>query len=222
MPKKSDVKFIMVHCLATPFGWKKDEPVQSVVETVRDWHVRERHWADIAYAMVIHFNGDRGKGRDLNKDGNVWDDIGAGAKGWNSNAIHIALNGGKGSSANDDFFDHFTMEQDAALRQTIEDIREWAGWDVPVIGHNEVANKACPGFNAPRWFADKPARKVTSSTTIQAAGGGAVAAVAAGGSALGALDGQAQIVALVGLLIVLLAFGWIARERLKKWARGDH
>lgn len=222
MPKKSDVEFIMVHCLATPFGWHKFDPIEEVVAIVRDWHVRERGWADIAYAMILHFNGSRGKGRDRDADGDVWEEIGAGARGWNKNCIHIALNGGKGSNANDQFSDHFTPEQDAALRKTIQEIRDWAGWDVPVIGHNEVAAKACPGFNVKRWFEQKPPRKITESTTLQAAGGGAAATVAAGGTAIGQLEGEAQLVAVIGCALILLALLWIARERVKKWAKGDH
>jgi len=222
MPRKEDVEFVMVHALATPFGWRMNESVQSVVEEVRRWHVQERGWSDIAYAEVIHFNGRRGRGRDLNKNGNVWDDIGAGAKGWNKNCIHIALNGGKGSSADDLFGDHFTVEQDEALRNAIHDVFDWLGREVPVIGHNDVAAKACPGFDAKRWWKGQPKRKLTESTTMQAAGGGAAATVAAGGTALGALEGDAQIVALVAIAVALLAFLWIARERVKKWAKGVH
>ena len=222
MPKREDVEVIMVHCLATPFGWKKDEPVEEVVNEVRRWHVFERGWSDIAYAAVFHFNGARGAGRDRDRDGNVWEEIGAGAKGWNGKAVHLALNGGKHSTASDSFSDHYTPEQDRALRKEIQDTRDWCGWDVPVIGHNDVANKACPGFDAKRWFAQKSPRKMAESSTLQATGAGAVAATGAAGTAISQLDGTAQLVVVVALGVALLAFVWIARERIKKWSKGVH
>jgi predicted membrane-bound mannosyltransferase len=42
----------------------------------------------------------------------------------------------------------------------------------------------------------------------------------AGIAAVGALDGTAQIVALVFAGVVVLAALWVMRERLKKWAEG--
>lgn len=220
MPRKDKVEYIMVHCLATPWGWMKDEPVETVRDAVRGWHVNERGWADIAYAMVIHFNGRRAKGRDLDQDGDVWEEVGAGARGWNNNCIHIALNGGKTSAANDRFHEHYTNEQDKALRKTIQEIRDWAGWEVPLIGHNEVAAKACPGFNVNRWYNSQPPRKMAESTTLQATGAGIAGATGAAGTAISQLDGTAQLVVVAALSVALLALLWIARERIKKWGRG--
>ena len=222
MSHPSKVEFIMVHCLATPNDYMVGKPVSAVVAAVRDFHVRVRKWKDIAYAMVIHRDGERGKGRDLDQDGDVWEEIGAGAQGWNSNCIHIALNGGQTSAATDQFEDNFTPQQDAALRQTIAEIRKWAGRDIPLIGHNEVANKACPGFDVNRWYAKKPPRTLPQSTTIGAAGAGTAATVGAAGTAISQLDGNAQLLVVAFAGVAILAFLWIARERVKKWSRGQH
>jgi len=40
-------------------------------------------------------------------------------------------------------------------------------------------------------------------------------------AAIGGLDGAAQLVAIGGAVLVVLAALWIMRERLKKWANGD-
>lgn len=68
----------------------------------------------------------------------------------------------------------------------------------------------------------KPTRTSPSqSTTVQAS---AVQMVAGGGAALsslGALDGTAQIVALVFAGVIVLAAAWVMRERLRRWAAGD-
>jgi zinc D-Ala-D-Ala carboxypeptidase len=61
---------------------------------------------------------------------------------------------------------------------------------------------------------------VAESTTVQAAGAQVLASAGAGVAAVGALDGTAQIVALVAVGVVVLAALWIARERLKRWAEG--
>lgn len=222
MPAKSKVQFIMVHCAATLPEWMAGQSLAAKVAEIRRWHVEDRGWTDIAYARIIDRDGLTANGRDLDRDGDVWEEVGAGAKGWNHNCVHLCLLGGHGSSATDEFSEHFTPEQDAALRAEIAAIRAWAGWEVPLKGHNEVANKACPGFNVARWFAGQPPRQLAESSTLRASFSGAAAAVGAGGTALAGLDGLAQLVVLVFLGLALLAFLWIARERIRKWAAGVH
>jgi predicted membrane-bound mannosyltransferase len=48
-----------------------------------------------------------------------------------------------------------------------------------------------------------------------------VSGAGAGVAAIGALDGTAQIVAMVFAGVVVLAAMWVMRERLRKWAEGD-
>lgn len=155
---------IMIHCLDTPPSWAKGKSIDAIVKEVTRWHVQERGWSAVAYAVVIGLGGSIGKGRDLDGDGDVWEETGAGAKGWNKNVIHLALVGGKGGSADDDFSDHFTEKQGVALRKTIAKIEALAGRKMKVIGHNQVARKACPCFNVPKWYAEQP--KPTSATNI--------------------------------------------------------
>jgi len=63
-------------------------------------------------------------------------------------------------------------------------------------------------------------QKISQSTTMQATGVGGVGTATAGITAIGNLDGTAQIVAIVATLAVLGALAWIARERIDKWRRG--
>jgi lysozyme len=68
---------------------------------------------------------------------------------------------------------------------------------------------------------DVPRDSPMESTTMQA-GFIQVASAGAGGvTALSALSGTAQIVALVVCGVIALAAAWIMRERLRKWANGD-
>ena len=224
---------IMVHCLATPPAWGKNKTAQQAVEEVRVWHTRDRGWKDIAYAEIIDYAGNYAPGRDLDGDGDVWEETGAGASGWNKNTIHLALVGGqwpdgRWGERTDKFSDHFTAAQDATLRQRIAAIQAQSERPMKVIGHNEVdPNKGCPAFDVPSWLATNPnpapppRTSPTQSRTVQASAAQIGTAVAGGASAVAALDGTAQIVALAFFGVIALAALWIMRERLKKWSKGD-
>ncbi len=142
---------IIVHCTATRADWWAGKRTSEKVREIKRWHVTPkpegRGWSDIGYHFLIDRDGTIAKGRDIARDG-------AHVQGRNAGTIGISLFGGHGSSETDRFEEHFTPEQDAALRNLIADLREQFG-NVPVTGHNQDAAKACPGFNAPAWFARK-------------------------------------------------------------------
>ena len=208
---KTPVTTVFVHCSATRPEWLAGSPLSEKIKEFTRWH-RAKGWGTIGYHHVIDRDGTVGTGRDESLPG-------AHVAGHNIGSIGICLVGGHGSSENDDFLDHYTPEQEAALRALIEDIKTRAAI-TQVRGHNEVAAKACPGFNVKRWFAKKPPRPaLTESTTMQASAIQLLSGAGAGVTALGALEGYAQL-AIIGLAaIVMLAAAWIMRERLRKWAR---
>lgn len=61
---------------------------------------------------------------------------------------------------------------------------------------------------------------VAQSTTVQASAVQVASGAGAGVAAVGALDGTAQIVALVFVGVVVLAALWVFKERLRHWANG--
>ena len=220
---------IMVHCLDTPKGWREGQSAERVMREVTRWHVKERGWAAVAYAMICTPSGDWAKGRDLDGDGDVWEETGAGARGWNKNTIHLALQGGSGGAATDQFEHHYTPAQDKWLRETIDEIQNLAGRDLKVIGHNEVSAKACPCFNVSKWIAKPPVEvkskvrtKKVQSKTVQASIVQGASAVGGAVAAFQSLDGTAQIIAMVGCVLVALTAMFILKERLKAWASGWH
>jgi N-acetylmuramoyl-L-alanine amidase len=209
---------IIVHCTATRPNWMAGQHVAEKVAEVRRWHVQDRGWNDIGYHYLIDRDGTVAPGRPLDK-------VGAHTQGRNTGTVGIALFGGHGSAKNDPFAANFTPEQERALRDLIARLKAEYPTIKKVSGHNQFANKACPGFNVPTWYAEKPApverTSPVQSTTVQASAVQIASGAGAGIAALGALDGTAQIIALAFAAVVILAGAWVFRERLRKWAEGD-
>lgn len=160
---------IMIHCLDTRREWGEGKSAKQMMAEVTKWHTdpkpKGRGWRAVAYAFIGDYEGNEAKGRDLDGDGDVYEETGAGARGWNKNTIHLAIAGGRGSHEKDQFSDHYTPEQDAWLRGKIAEINKLAGRELDVKGHNEVAAKACPGFDVQEWLKQPPLMPVSAPKT---------------------------------------------------------
>lgn len=207
------VDTIFVHCSATRKDWMDDKPLAAKVAEIKKWHLANG-WKDIGYHWIIDRDGQRMRGR-------VENVVGSHVAGHNTGSIGICLIGGHGSNENDPFEKNFTPQQDEALRDLIEDIKNRTEIE-KVRGHNEVAAKACPGFNVTRWFDRKtPHKKLSESTTMRAGAVQLVSGAGAAATSIAAFDGKAQIIALVFVGVAALATIWIMRERIRKWAREE-
>lgn len=206
---------IIVHCSATRSGWREEQSTAEKVAEIKRWHVEENGWSDIGYHAIIDRDGTVADGRDFGT-------AGAHCRGRNKHSLGVCLIGGHGSNENDAFEDHYTPEQNRALRRWIE-LRQLETPGLTVSGHNEHAAKACPGFNVGRWLKNKPAKRTsvaqskTAQSTAAAAAGTAVSAV----TAVSQLDGTAQYLVIGATAVVALAIIVVFRERLRKWAAGD-
>ena len=210
---------IIIHCTATPPNWMDGKTALQKVAEVRKWHVKDRGWKDIGYHYLIDRDGSVEVGRKL-------EEVGAHTQGHNTGTIGISLVGGHGSAKNDAFEANFTPEQDLALRELIAELKSKYTTIKKVSGHNQYANKACPGFNVPTWVEKKPQlaerTNIAQSTTMQASVVQVASGAGAGVAAIGALDGTAQIVAIVFAGIVILAGLYVMKERIRKWSQeGD-
>lgn len=207
------VDTIFVHCSATRPEWMEDRSFADRVKEIRRWHL-DKKWADIGYHWIIDRDGSITQGRKEHV-------IGAHVQNHNTGSIGICLIGGFGSSENDQFLKHYTLRQEHALKTLINDIKTRTPIKY-VRGHNEVAAKACPGFNVARWLAEKPAKKsIAESSTIQASATQIGSGIVGGVSAISALDGHAQIGALILCGIVIVAGAWIMRERIRRWIKDN-
>ncbi len=219
-----NIDTIIIHCTATRSNWWEGKTSQQKVDEVRRWHVEDRGWSDCGYHYLCDRDGTLVEGRPLERTG-------AHAKNHNTGSVGISLFGGHGGNVSDQFEDNFTEDQDLALRELIAKLKA----DHPItkiIGHNEVANKACPTFVVRDWLAKAPAvvqapmvasaqrahpahSRTVQTTVVQgvSAAGGAIAA-------LQSLDGTAQIIVLVGCFVFGAMAMFILKERLRAWASG--
>jgi hypothetical protein len=202
----------IIHCSATPPKWWSTRTINQKVREIRRWHVEDNGWRDIGYHYIIDRDGKIATGRPLEATG-------AHVLGRNEYSIGICLIGGHGASENDKFEDHFTMEQNLALRGLLSDLEKQFP-DIDVSGHNEYAAKGCPGFKVRPWFAYKEPRGISGSTSIQGAVAGAVTTATGALTAVGQLEGNAQIIVAGSAIVTVLLLAYIARERIKKWAKG--
>lgn len=120
---------VILHCLATPEG--RDYSVAQV----REWHVKDRGFADIGYHYLIHIDGTVEEGRPL-------DMIGAHCTGQNAHSIGVVYAGGV--DKDDKPKDTRTPAQRNAMRSLVDYLKRKYGASVHC--HNEFANKACPSF----------------------------------------------------------------------------
>ena len=211
-----EINRAIVHCAATRPDWIDGEDLHAKIAEIRRWH-QARGWRREGYHYIIDRDGAVGRGRPD-------EEVGAHVSGHNKDSLGICLIGGHGSSENDKFSDHFTVAQEDALLELLDDLGTlYPG--LAIHGHNEYAAKACPGFNVKTWLRStverKPRTSPAQSTTLQATAGAAASVCTGAAAVLGELSPESQVILIGAAVVAVLALGWIARERLKKWAMGD-
>lgn len=144
------LKYLVLHCTATPEGREV-----SAAE-IRHWHLSSvtaggRGWKQVGYTDMIHLDGTVERLVDNNEDANVdpWE-ITNGAKGYNSVSRHVVYTGGVAKDGKTPK-DTRTAAQKTAMADYVKDFHRRFP-DVKIIGHNEVAAKACPSFDVQRWL----------------------------------------------------------------------
>ena len=122
------LKYLVIHCTATPEG----REVSSA--DIRKWHTSPvaqggRGWKQVGYTDLFHLNGGVERLVENNEDAQVdpWE-VTNGAKGYNSVSRHIVYAGGVVK----------------AFHSSFPDVR--------IVGHNELAAKACPSFDVQEWL----------------------------------------------------------------------
>lgn len=141
---------LVIHCTATPEG-------RSVgADDIRRWHTAPpsaggRGWSQVGYTDMIHLDGVVERLADNNEDAQVdpWE-ITNGAAGYNSTSRHVVYVGGLAADCKTPG-DTRTPEQLRALEVYVRDFHARFP-DVRIVGHNELAAKACPSFDVQAWL----------------------------------------------------------------------
>lgn len=149
---------IIIHCTATKADWATNKTSKEKVNEVRRWH-KDKGWSDIGYHFLIDRDGTVIEGRPLDK-------VGAHVKGHNTGTIGISLFGGHGASADDNFYDNFTEDQERSLKKLISDLQDNHPSITKITGHNVYARKACPGFDVDIWLATENSNKQTDREPV--------------------------------------------------------
>jgi hypothetical protein len=144
-----ELKYLVLHCTATAEGKK----VSSA--DIRRWHtspvsVGGRGWKQVGYTDMIHLDGKVERLVENNEDATVdtWE-ITNGASGYNSVSRHVVYVGGVAADGKTPK-DTRTKEQLKAMEDYVKDFHRRFP-KVRIIGHREVAAKACPSFDVQKW-----------------------------------------------------------------------
>ena len=143
------LKYLVIHCTATPEGREVS------AADIRRWHTSPvsaggRGWKQVGYTDLVHLDGTVERLVDNNEDAWVDDwEITNGAAGYNSVSRHVVYAGGCDRSMKPK--DTRTAAQRTALERYVKDFHRRFP-DVRSVGHNELAAKACPGFDVQAWL----------------------------------------------------------------------
>lgn len=100
---------------------------------------------------MIHLDGTVERLVDNNEDANVdnWE-ITNGVAGYNSVSRHVVYAGGVAKDGKTPK-DTRTSEQLKAMEAYVKDFHKRFP-DIRIVGHNQLAAKACPSFDVPKWL----------------------------------------------------------------------
>lgn len=147
------IKYLVIHCTATREG----REVSS--NEIRHWHTDPvskggRGWKQVGYTDMIHLDGRVERLVKNNEDEWVdpWE-ITNGVAGYNSVSRHVVYVGGYAADGQT-VKDTRTSAQGAALEKYVREFHRRHP-RVKIVGHNELAAKACPCFDVQKWLKEK-------------------------------------------------------------------
>lgn len=112
--------------------------------------LRGRGWKQVGYSVLIHLNGNAEILVNYNEDNFITpDEITNGATGFNGVSRHIVYVGGcdKAGKPKDT---RTPLQTDTLRNLVITQLKIHP--NLIIIGHNQVAAKACPSFDVPNWL----------------------------------------------------------------------
>ena len=144
------LKYLVIHCTATPAGREVS------AADIRRWHTSAppvgRGWKQVGYTDMIHLDGGVERLVENNEDDVVdpWE-ITNGVSGYNGVSRHVVYVGGVSADDVNKAVDTRTAAQRAALASYVKAFHATHP-QVRIVGHNELASKACPSFDVQSWL----------------------------------------------------------------------
>lgn len=145
------LQYLVIHCTATGPGREVS------AADIRRWHLSPeekggRGWKQVGYTDLIHLDGRVERLVNNNEDAWVDDwEITNGAKGYNGVSRHVVYAGGVDANDPKKAVDTRTPAQKEALKQYVLAFHQHHP-KVKIVGHNQLAAKACPSFDVPSWL----------------------------------------------------------------------
>lgn len=147
----SKLQYLVIHCTATPEGR------EVTPEDIKDWHIRGRGWSRVGYSDLIQLDGTLVNLIKFDQDDTVdsWE-ISNGASGFNGKSRHVVYAGG--CAAEKPEWAKYYPAKDTRTTAQIVALATYVKYmilrhpNIKVIGHNQIANKACPSFAVPEWL----------------------------------------------------------------------
>lgn len=142
------LQYLVIHCTATPEGREVS------AADIRRWHTSPapagRGWKQVGYTDLFHLDGRVERLVANNEDANVdpWE-ITNGAAGYNSISRHVVYAGGCDAGMKPK--DTRTAAQREAMKRYVLDFHARHP-EVKIVGHNQLAAKACPSFDVAAWL----------------------------------------------------------------------
>ena len=146
---KQKLKYLVIHCTATPEG--RDVSAADIRRMHTSPKPQGRGWRQVGYTDLFRLDGTRERLVKNNEDAYVdgWE-VTNGAAGFNSVSRHIVYAGGVAKDGKTPK-DTRTACQKRALEKYVKDFHRRFP-DVRIVGHNELAAKACPSFDVQKWL----------------------------------------------------------------------
>ena len=151
MASRHALKYLVIHCTATPEGREVS------AADIRRWHTSPvseggRGWKQVGYTDLIHLDGRVERLAENNEDAWVDDwEITNGVAGYNSVSRHIVYAGGCAVDGKTPKDTRTAAQKEALRRYALLFHRRFP--DARIVGHNELAAKACPSFDVGKWLA---------------------------------------------------------------------
>lgn len=152
--------YLMLHCSATP------EFRDYTKKQILAWFT-SRGWKHPGYRQITHLDGKITVLREYDHDDFIQNyEITNGAKGWNTRTIHISYIGGV-NAEDGKAKDTRTPEQIDSLEAQVKFFL-YMYPNIKILGHNQIAVKACPSFNTPAWCQEIgiPQKNIYNATPI--------------------------------------------------------